>query len=436
MITRLGLSLRDNLISRASAVRQAYAEAFGGLPAEIWYLALAMFVNRAGSMVIPFLSLYVNTQLGYDQRAAGWMIVVYGLGSAVGSFIGGYASERLGPMRVQIGTLIINALGLILLSRMPDYLSFAIVLFAMSVVADAFRPANFAALTMLCPPRDHRRAYTLNRLAANLGFSIGPPIGGVLSYFSYQWLFWIDGATCLLAAAVLYLFLYGHHADLLRRSAPQASEVRQNPFRDLHFMLFVGLSVICFSTFFQLLSTYPLYLKDNYHLNGLLIGLIFALNPALVGICEMVLVHRIGHWNQMRTIAWGSLLICLGFGILPFGYGFWYAAVGVLIYTLGEMLMMPAAMVHASGLSNEASRGRYVGVYTTGVSLAFVLGPLFFSWIFGFDHNLGWYLTSLIGCSLFVGYWLLERKVNAKLESKEPEIPAGDVPLPTVEIEG
>jgi MFS family permease len=418
-----------------STIINLYRAAFQGLPREVWYLALAMFVNRSGSMVIPFLALYLHKEMGYTVEVSGWMVAIYGVGSVLGSFYGGFASDRWGPMRVQIGTLVANAAGLLLLSQMPNYASFAAVLVLTSMVGDAFRPANFAALTMLCPAKDHRRAFALNRLAANLGFSIGPPIGGILCFYSYQWLFWIDAATCLIAAAVMYVLLYEHHADLLQRSMPKPSETRRNPFGDLRFMLFVGLSIICFSTFFQLLSTYPLYLKDNYRLNELQIGFLFALNPALIGLFEMVLVHRIAHWNQMRTIAWGSLLMCVGFGILPFGMGLTYAVFGVLFYTLGEMLMMPAAMVHAAACSDEASRGRYVGVYTTGVSLAFILGPLFFAWIYGIDHNWGWYLTLAIGSGLWFGYRSLGRSRESDSQAADDQAPVADTLLPNARVE-
>lgn len=411
-------------------IAKAYRDAFSGLPREVWYLALAMFVNRSGSMVLPFLALYVNKVLGYSEGAAATMVAVYGLGSAIGSFTGGYASERWGPMRVQIGALVINALGFLLLSRMPDFWSFAVVLVAMSIAADAFRPANFAALTMLCPAENHRRAFALNRLAANLGFAIGPAIGGLLSHFSYQWLFWLDAATCLTAGAVMYGLLYQHHADLLRRSTPSESTVRRSPFRDVRFLMFVGLSAISFSVFFQLLSTYPLFLHEEFRLNELQIGVLLALNPAMVGICEMVLVHRIGHWNQIRTIAWGSLLMSVGFGILPFGNGFAFAAFGVVIYTVGEMLMMPQAMVYAAAFSDEASRGRYIGVYTTGVSLAFIIGPLFFASIYGYDHHLGWYLSLAFGVALLIGFYLLDR-----VDGRRPVKLTNDVDLMTNPLE-
>jgi MFS family permease len=106
-----------------------------------------------------------------------------------------------------------------------------------------------------------------------------------------------------------------------------------------------------------------------------------------------------------------------------------------LIYTVGEMLMMPQAMVHAAASSDEASRGRYVGVYTTGVSLAFVLGPLLFSLIYGYDHDWGWYLTLAIGFVLLIGYFLLGRTADSESEPRGKQRVVVDLPLHTVEIE-
>ncbi len=391
------------------SVANAYREAYRGLPREVWYLAIGMLVNRSGSMVLPFLALYVNQVLGESGGVAAAMIAVFGLGGVVGTFLGGLASERWGPIRVLIGSLLLNAIGFIVLSRMPDYLSFAVTLFGLSVVGEMFRPANLAALTLLCEPALHKRAFALNRLAVNLGFSIGPAVGGVLATFSYQWLFWLDAATCFAAGVVLYVLLYSHQADLKRRVAPDVASPRQSPFRDVPFLWFVLLTIASFAVFFQLLSTYPLFLKDEFHLREWQIGLLMALNTVIVCVCEMVLVHRIHHWNQLRTIAWGSFLMCAGFGILPFGHGFGYAAIGVLVYTAGEMLAMPQAMAHVAAYSDDRNRGRYMGVYTSGVSVAFVIGPLLASWSYSRDHFLGWYWSLAIGAVVLAGFYLLEQ---------------------------
>jgi predicted MFS family arabinose efflux permease len=403
------------------AVASAYREAFRGLPREAWYLALAMLVNRSGSMVLPFLALYVNKELGYSPGVAATMVAVFGVGSSVGTFLGGYATERWGPIRVLIGALWLNALGFVALSRMPDYATFAVTLFAISAVGEAFRPANMAALTLFCEAGVQKRAIALNRLALNLGFSIGPVLGGFLASFSYQWLFWLDAATCAAAALVLYVLLGHHHAELKRRVSVASGGPRENPFLDLPFMLFVLLAFVSFSAFFQLMSTYPLFLADEFHLVEWQIGIILAINTIIVCVCEMVLVHRIDHWNPIRTIGWGACLMCVGFGILPFGYGFAFAAAGVLVWTLGEMLMMPLAMAYVAAYSDEQSRGRYIGVYTTAASLAFVAGPLLASWCYARDHFLGWYVSLGIGVIVLFGFYALEPLADRRTRTQQAQ---------------
>lgn len=89
----------------------AYRRAFAGLPRTVWALAAAGLVNRSGSMVLPFLSLYLTTRLAFPPSTAGWVMGLYGTGSVVGSLLGGWLVDRLGAIRIQQASLLGNALG-------------------------------------------------------------------------------------------------------------------------------------------------------------------------------------------------------------------------------------------------------------------------------------------------------------------------------------
>ena len=120
--------------------------------------------------------------------------------------------------------------------------------------------------------------------------------------------------------------------------------------------------------------------------------------------------------------------MCAGFGVLPFGYGFWFAAFGVLILTVGEMLMMPQAMVHVSARSDEQSRGRYIGIYTTGISLAFVLGPVLGSLCYRVHHSLFAYVSLVAGLFVLIGFYLVEGMESAERKF-ERDAPTNEKPL-------
>ncbi len=390
-------------------ILDAYRRAFEGIPREVWLLALVMLINRSGSMVLPFLSLYVHTQLHFDQVSAGMMIVFYGLGSSCGNFLGGMLTERLGAMRVQFLALLLNGIGFMFLSQMTSYPSFAVTLFFLSMVADAFRPANSAAITQFCRPETHRRAFALNRLAINLGFTIGPAIGGVLATFSYQWLFWVDAITCILAALALRWLLPVPKSSN-ERHAVRVPKKGVSPWGDVPFLFFCFLNIITYSVFFQLMSTFSLFLSDEYALREWQIGLLFGTNTIVVVMCEMLLVHAMQDWPPLKAIAWGSLLMCEGFAILSIGHGFSWAFLSVLIWTLGEMFAMPQGIAFVAGRADESRRGSYIGIYTTSIAIAFVLGPIAGAWCYGIDHYLFWNIAIPIGPAVFLGFMLLQAK--------------------------
>ena len=407
-------------------ILNAYRRAFEGIPREIWLLALVMLINRSGSMVLPFLSLYVHTQLHFDQVSAGMMIVAYGLGSSCGNFFGGMLTERFGAMRVQYFALLLNGLGFMVLSQMTSYPSFAATLFMLSMVADAFRPANSASITQFCSPEVHRRAFALNRLAINLGFTIGPAIGGILATFSYQWLFWVDAVTCIVAAFSLR-WLLPERKVVLERKSMGVSKQGISPWVDLPFLFFCFLNVVTYSVFFQLMSKFSLFLSDEYALREWQIGLLFGTNTIVVVLCEMLLVHAMQDWAPLKAIAWGSFLMCEGFAILSVGHGFGWALISVLIWTLGEMLAMPQGIAFVAGRADESRRGSYIGIYTTSVAVAFVLGPIAGAQCYGIDHYLFWKIAIPIGPLVFLGFWWLQslhcKEVagNQKPKKKEPD---------------
>jgi MFS family permease len=400
-----------------------YRAAFSGLPREIWYLSVVMLVNRAGSMVMPFLSLYVSKQLEMGDVAAGLIMTFWGLGSCFGSFLGGALADRLGPFRVQIGSLFFNALGFMLLSQMTSFWGLTITVFLTSLAADSFRPANGASITMLTPPELHKRAFALNRLAINLGFTVGPTVGGFLAAYSFQFLFWIDALTCLIAAGVFAWLLGPHLPDHTRAPADEADSnggtADRWPWANGPFLFFLLLTFATFCVFFQLISTFPLFLHKQYLLSPQLIGVLFAMNTIVVVAFEMILIHWLDQRNAMRLIAWGSLLMCLGFGMLPFGFGFWYALLTVMVWTVGEMLAMPQMLAYVASVSSRRTRSMYMGFQTTCVAIALMVGPLIGTMLYAQDPNGFWHWGTVVGVVVWAGYYLLDW-FGARSQDREP----------------
>ena len=66
---------------------------------------------------------------------------------------------------------------------------------------------NSASISNYSSKENYPLAIALNRLAMNLGFTIGPVLGGLLASINYHFLFWADGLTCIFAAAFIFFVL-------------------------------------------------------------------------------------------------------------------------------------------------------------------------------------------------------------------------------------
>ena len=184
-----------------------YKDSFTGLSPEIWWLAFITFVNRAGTMVIPFLSLYLTDHLELSLPKVGWIMTSFGAGSFCGSWLGGKLTDKVGYYKVMFWSLLLTGFMFIGLQFITTFWGFMIGVFITMTVADTFRPALFVSLNAYSKPENQTRSLTLLRLAINLGVSFGPAMGGlIIATLSYNGLFWIDGVTCILAIIYFDLF--------------------------------------------------------------------------------------------------------------------------------------------------------------------------------------------------------------------------------------
>lgn len=393
------------------SIGRAYRRAFSGLPREVWLLSAAVLVHRSGTMVLPFLTLYLTGRLGMSVAAAGVGLGVWGLGSVVGTYVGGRLTDRFGSFAVQMGSLVTGGLGFLVLGRLEAPAAVYLGLFATGGLLDAFRPANAVALAEHSPPGVRMRAYALRRQAINLGMTLGPVAGGFLARVDYGWLFLADGATCLAAAVVLAHFFHRRPPVLDTEPSPAGGAPVAGPVGDRHFLVFLALTTLLSAVLFQFASALPLALRDSYGLDESRIGMIFAVNTLLILLLEMVLIDRLSGVPPLRLVAWGAVAVGLGYGMVPLGESFAFAALVMVVVTIGEMLSLPPAESYVAGRADAASRGRYLGLFNVSFAVALTAGPALGTWIYG---RLGpetlWTGCVVVGLLLWGGFEALGRR--------------------------
>lgn len=332
-------------------------------------------------MVLPFLALYLHRTLGYSVENAGLALTVYGIGAFTTAPFAGRVSDYVGARQVMIGSLFLTGIMLLVFMFAKSFGMILVVAFVLAVISEAFRPASLASITELVSPEQRKTAFSVNRLAINLGMSIGPAVGGFLIIFSYPLLFIVDGTTAIAAGLVL-LFAPWHPFEQDHRSNPgHAGERTDHPFEDgpssvwkdrrLHYFLLAIIPVVV--VFFQHNSSMPLFLVGDLHLTESTYGLLFTINTGLIILLEVPLNIAMAHWPHRRALSLGAFLSGLGFGAMGLVTGVSGIALTVVIWSFGEMILLPAASNYMADIASPERRGMYMGLFQMTFSLSFAL---------------------------------------------------------------
>lgn len=395
---------------KSSKILKIYIDSFSGLSKEAWMLSIVMFINRTGSMVLPFLGVYMTDKLGFTLEQTGFVLSFYGIGSVLGSFIGGFLTDKFGEYKVQLLSLFLTAPIFLIIPYFTSVLGLALIILLESIISEAFRPANSVAITKYAKPQNITRAFSLNRMAINLGFSIGPALGGILSSISYNLLF-VANFFAIFLAGIFYLYFFRKRNKQVNRALDisqfKKENIKKSPYKDFPFLAFCFFCTLFSICFFQILNTLPLFYKEEAFLSQTSIGFILGYSGFIIVILEMLLVHFAEKKLSIaQTLFIGTLLCALGYGILGFNYTLVAIFISMTIICLGEILALPFMSTVTAKRSENGNKGAYMGLNGIAFSVSFIITPVLGTKIassFGFSWL--WIGTAILSTISAIGLY-------------------------------
>ncbi len=398
-------------MTSTAPARSSFHAMTGGLPRAFWVIWAGTFVNRCGTFVLPFMAVYLTEVRHVSIAQAGLMVALYGAGAAIAGPLGGFLADRIGRRATMVGALGLGGVGMIALGFARDLAVIAPAMFLVGVIAEMYRPGMQAAVSDLVPPGDRVRAFGLIYWVINLGFAIGLALGGVLAGISFTWLFVGDGLTTLLFALFVWLGVPETRPERAVRpaghTAPSEWSEFFRPYRDLPFVLFLGLSFLFAVVFMQNATTFPLDMAIN-GVSKAAFGSILAVNGVLIVLIQPVLGPFLTRFNRSKTLACGAVLVGLGFGLNAIARTAPLYLLGVIIWTIGEIGVLPVANSVVADLAPPEVRGRYQGAYGLSFGLAVCAAPAFGTWVLQHWGSVAlWSGCLAIGVLIAVGHMLL-----------------------------
>ena len=393
-----------------SAFRR-YINNFRGFSREIWILTLITFINRAGTMVLPFLSKYLKEDLHFSYGEVGWIMVCFGSGSMIGSWLGGKLSDKIGFYRIMIFSLFTTGVLLFFVQFITTFVGLCVGMFVLMIIADMFRPAMFVSLGAYAKAENRTRALTLIRLAINLGFAAGPALGGlIIMSIGYGGLFWIDGGTCIIAIVIFWMLVKEKKKSKFIDKQNPDNVLTHSVFKDKPFWIFLFGCLVSGILFFQVFTTIPLYHREQFNLTELQTGLLLTMNGLLIFFLEMPLVsyverHKI---SKVMVVAAGSLLMGISLFLLLINTWAGILIIMMVFMTFGEMFAFPFSNSVALSRAPKGHEGRYMAIFTMSFSLAHILSAKAGMEIIAYyGYQMNWIFMGMLGVlGMFSGIWV------------------------------
>lgn len=387
-----------------------YINNFRGFSREIWILTIITFINRAGTMVLPFLSKYLKEDLHFSYGEVGWIMVAFGMGSMLGSWLGGKLSDKIGFYKVMVFSLFSSGVFFLILQYITSFWGLCLGMFSIMTLADMFRPAMFVSLGAYAKPENRTRSLTLVRLAVNLGFAAGPALGGlIIMGMGYKGLFWVDGSSCIIAI-LIFAILVKEKRKATHQDPHATILAAASVFKDGLFWLFLYISFVTAMIFFQLFTTLPLYHSEKYGLTEFQSGLLLTLNGLLIFALEMPIVSYFERKKvqKLKVILWGSLLMSLSFYTLLINVWAGILIISMIFISIGEILAFPFSNTFALSRAPKGHEGRYMALYTMSFSLAHIVSSKMGLEIIGrFGYQSNWMLMGTLGLTaVLCSIWL------------------------------
>lgn len=390
-----------------------FRNAFGGLSRQVWLLAIVMFINRSGTMVIAFLTVYLTQKLHFSIQEAGVVMTFFGVGSIFGTWMGGKLTDKIGYYPVQFWSLFLGGLMFIVMVHTHSFYPLCVCAFLLSAFGEAYRPANSASIADFSTPETFTRSVSLIRLAINVGWSIGPAIGGFLASRDYDLLFWADGFTNMGAGILVWAFLRSTKKKKESTEHILVVDKKDSALQDRTYMIFIVLASLYAIAFSQLFTIGPLFYKEACQLSEIQIGYLLGLNGLIVALFEMIFIYKIeGKFQRLSLISFGAFLVVPNYIIFLFTHNYVWLIVGVLFATFSEMFAMPFMNAFSIERAKPHNRGQYSALYAMSWSIAQISAPLIGTQtiaLFGFDTL--WYILGSLGLIATIGFGALRKKL-------------------------
>jgi len=394
------------------------------LPRQVWVVFVLGTVNSLGwSATMPFLAVYLEVERNVPLSIIGLAYLVTGFVTLGSQLLGGRLTDSLGSRKVLLigyGSSIVTSIVLGLSIEFRTSVEIILLLYPIFGFVRTFsQPAAFAIVAGE-NSENLRTGFSIITIGGNLGWAIGPALGGILAQvYDYAAVFLLSAVSAAIVSLITLLMV----EDLPARNLPGKSVKTLLSWReDRNLIIFLGLTLATFILIGFETTPLSLYVAGFLKFSNEEIGFLFATNGIIIVMLQLPLTRYFARFRTLVTpMVASTVAAAIAFFAASVSTTFPEMEVVTVIVTLGEILLTVPAQTVLSLFSRSGNRGTYQGYYSavtnSGYSLSAFFGPLSFSFFF-FRPALAWILVAVLSLVAGLGFVLLSPGLQRDYENQ------------------
>ncbi len=262
--------------------------------------------------------------------------------------------------------------------------------------------------------KERNNAFSIVRIFQNVGFSIGPAIGGFIASDGFGYIFLITTFSSIIELSIYIKYLPGEIKDESAEKMEKKEDIL-NAFKDRPFFIAAMLISLFYLIMGQWGTTLTLFWKGYDLMTNFQIGLLYSVNGIVVTLGQLPVNRILKRFGDITKVNLGFLLYLSAFSILPFFRGFLFLVIDTLIITIGENVISPSINTIISRISPVEKRGQYFTSFQVMTGFIYPVAPVlgtFLLTLYSKNLALMWYPLAITGTLFFFAFIPLWKKIR------------------------
>jgi len=399
-----------------------------GYPPQLWVLFWGTLFSSLGlSLVWPFLTIDVRERLDVPLTTITLLFTLQSIAGLVATTIISPLMDRFGRKWAMMVGLLASGVSLLAMSRADTLAAWAFLLPAYAMVNTMFRIGSYAMVADTIAPDRRADVYALLRMGDNVGIAFGPAVGGFLFGAAQSLAYVLAGSSQFI---LMFFVLFLLSETLIRARSGATSGISVLPggaagygpmLRDRPFLSLWGLYILIQVAASMVFILLGLYVKENYGITESRYGLIIGTNAVMVVVLQYPITRFTQRYPPLRMIAAGALLYAAGMGVFALSRNFGSFMLGMIVFTLGELSLVPTATALVANIAPADMRARYMGIFSLSFRIGAGIGPVIGGVLSDTIAPVATWIGGVGVCLVAaLGFWLLARSQTLHTAEQRP----------------